>query len=202
MDWKKALIWVVVFTLTIAFFEVVFLYDFGTPKDQVLSKPVRHPVWFLIIVYSLTLLPCFILGYGKLNPITGFIPPFLLNLLYWYISALMMKRTVAHTNLFYLPQFNTLAVGTSFVAGFFGIILVFVTRKLIESIEEAKLADNKGENKVKQEGDINNTVNSKNEEHLEKVPGNQEDSPQKTKNEEQSEKTKKSQADSTDNIES
>lgn len=139
MSWKKTLVWVFVFTLVIGLFEVAFLYDFKGNTGELTENIPKHPVWFLLLLHALILVPCFVLGYGRVNPIFGFFPPVLLNSIYWYISAVKMKHTLAQLDMTLFPHFYHLVIGTSFLAGFFGIIIVFVTRKVLEMMEESNM---------------------------------------------------------------
>lgn len=164
MNWKKTLIWVILFTLVIGLFEVAFLYSFKTNTEELAETIPRHPVWFLLVLNALMLVPCFVLGYGKANAIFGFFPPVLLNSVYWYISALNMKGTLAHLDLSLFPHFYHLVLGTSFLAGFFGIVIVFVTRKLIEMMEEAKMENELKNQEKRKEGEKQTDVNGNNDE--------------------------------------
>lgn len=161
MNWKKTLIWVILFTLVIGLFEVAFLYDFRGNTGELTETVPKHPVWFLLILHTLILTPCFILGYGRANPLSGFFPPLLLNVLFWYLSALKMKQTTAQLDLTAFPHFYHLIAGTSLLIGFFGIIIVFVTRKLMEMMEEARMEKESANQEKQMEGDKQAEVNIK-----------------------------------------
>ena len=160
MNWKKTLLWVILFTLVIALFEVAFLNGYSGKSEELTETIPKHPIWFLLILHALTLIPCFILGYGKANPIFGFFPPVLLNSVYWYISAQKVKHTLSQLDLTHFPHFHHLVIGTSFLAGFFGIVIVFVTRKMMEMIEEAKMEKEAKKQENRKEEDKQEEVNN------------------------------------------
>ncbi len=161
MSWKKTLLWVILFTLVIGLFEVAFLYDFKGNTEELTETVPQQPVWFLLVLHALIMLPCFVLGYGRANAVFGFIPPVLLNSVYWIILALKMKKTLAHLDLTLFPHFYYLVIGTSFLAGFFGIVVVIVTKKMMEAIEEANLGKEAKNQELLKEGDNQLEVNGK-----------------------------------------
>lgn len=128
---KKVGILFILMILAIAFFEIAFMYEFDPSKIKVTHDLNQRslPIFFLIAAFAY--IPCFLLGYARLNILLGAIPPFLLNGLFWILLIYRAERSEMdilgiEENLVYF------ATGLSLLSGFFGILITYISSRIFD----------------------------------------------------------------------
>jgi hypothetical protein len=131
MDKNKTLILVVLLTIAIAVFEFAFLYDFAPGKIQIADTSESHSPWFYMALISFSLLPCFLLGYKRFSPASGFFPPVIINTVFWLLIICHLEKADIHVLSIGRQALNTF-VGLTIMSGLFGMLIVFLLSKIIE----------------------------------------------------------------------
>ncbi|MFP4499039.1 MAG: hypothetical protein ACLFQV_12580 [Vulcanimicrobiota bacterium] len=159
---KKILIFFIITTLVIAFFQFTFLFDFSGADENLTQEKNqgRMPLFFLII--TLALLPSFIAGYGKFHPLVGFIPPFLLMSLFWFLIIHQMKISNISLAITGNQVYKT-AFFTTVIISCFGIILTSATGR----IRKEKTEKTTEQNQPAEQTQTSTTVNEKEQAELE-----------------------------------
>ncbi|MCD4785996.1 MAG: hypothetical protein K8T10_19420 [Candidatus Eremiobacteraeota bacterium] len=130
MTWKKILFLVVLVTVSVAFFEFAFLFDFESGKMSEAGFAHKFGIWLFILLQVFFYLPCFVLGYGKTNVLWGFIPPAFLTVIFWILLTRHLNVTTEFSSSSF-PFFYHCIAGSSFLSGFFGILVVYLVKRII-----------------------------------------------------------------------
>lgn len=145
MTRKKALIFIIVLAVVIAFFEFAFVYKFDPAQIVLSHKANRQELPIFMVIGAVTFIPCILIGYARINSLLGFIPPFLLNSFLWYLLNLRFQRSPMET--FGLEKnFLIIGIGLSIVSGSFGILIASFTRLIFKRIASEK--EDEAENKT------------------------------------------------------
>jgi flagellar basal body-associated protein FliL len=126
--WKRILFIVVLLTISVAAFEIVFLYDFSAKASEEVMEPKKVELWLFLVISLLTFVPCIALGYGRVNALYGIIPPLMLNSISWYIILDNIKRQ----GIFEISSKSGImvfAAGVAILSGFFGIVITLLAKK-------------------------------------------------------------------------
>jgi len=173
-NWKKILFLVVLVIVSIAIFEFAFLFDFNASEAYETKLAHKFGLSLFILLQVFFYFPCFVLGYGRINALWGFIPPVLLTVIFW---ILMLRHLTVSTgfSVVSFPFFYHYVIGSCFLSGIFGILVVYLVRKIITRYSKRGKEDSDSEEedsvseKKKKESDPNNQENNKGNENQSNV---------------------------------
>ncbi|MCE1246586.1 MAG: hypothetical protein LWY06_08080 [Firmicutes bacterium] len=130
-NWKRIVFFVILMTISVAVFEIVFLYDFSAKSAEEITEPQTIELWLFLLISFLAFIPCAALGYGKVNALWGVFPPVVLNSITWYIFLDNLRRhgvfeTTSKSGIY------VYAAGVAVLSGVFGIIFTLLAKKAFD----------------------------------------------------------------------
>lgn len=144
MSWKKILFLVILVTVSVAVFELAFLFDFESGKMLEAKLAHNFGIWLFMLLQVFFFLPCFVLGYGRTNALWGFIPPVFLTAIFWILMIRHLSVTTEFSATSF-PFFYHYVAGSSFLGGIFGILVVYLVKKIITKYSKPDKEDLNGE---------------------------------------------------------
>jgi hypothetical protein len=132
MSRKQALKTVLLVSITIVVFMVAFLYEFNPSRRPITHETHRAGFWLFYAVMALSYIPCWILGHARINPLFGFIPPVVINGIFWLLLTMRFRQAEMEIPSL-VSGFEYLAGGIVLFSGIFGILAASLSSRIADS---------------------------------------------------------------------